>query len=236
MGRNTGWIAAGTGLARREDEDAPHLIYIPERPRSLTKIAEDIQACIRKHKRCFISVSEGARDENGQLYGESSGDHGEEEWQHAAGVGEVLRSFVERELGVKCRTNKIGTAQRTGMHFASLVDVNEAFKCGTVAVRKAVGGQSGQMVTLIREEGPVYRCSMGMTPLSEVSRDEKPVPDEFINEEGTGITRAMKDYLRPLTRGEAPINIGADGLPVYVRLAKRYVPKQLAQWGRPGGA
>src|SRR5438067_1096061 len=32
MGRNTGWIAAAAGLARRRDEEAPHLIYVPEIP------------------------------------------------------------------------------------------------------------------------------------------------------------------------------------------------------------
>ena len=32
MGRNAGWIAAGTTLAKRKDnpDDAPHLIYLPE--------------------------------------------------------------------------------------------------------------------------------------------------------------------------------------------------------------
>ena len=34
MGRNAGWIAAGTTLAKRKDnpDDAPHLIYLPELP------------------------------------------------------------------------------------------------------------------------------------------------------------------------------------------------------------
>ena len=32
MGRNAGWIAAGTALARRNDEDAPHIILLPEVP------------------------------------------------------------------------------------------------------------------------------------------------------------------------------------------------------------
>jgi 6-phosphofructokinase 1 len=32
MGRNAGWIAAGTALARRNEEDAPHMILLPEAP------------------------------------------------------------------------------------------------------------------------------------------------------------------------------------------------------------
>src|SRR6185437_11859951 len=30
LGRNVGWLAAATSLARRDPEDAPHLIYFPE--------------------------------------------------------------------------------------------------------------------------------------------------------------------------------------------------------------
>lgn len=32
VGRDTGWLAAATALARREEGDAPHFIYLPERP------------------------------------------------------------------------------------------------------------------------------------------------------------------------------------------------------------
>jgi 6-phosphofructokinase 1 len=86
------------------------------------------------------------------------------------------------------------------------------------------------MITLIRENGPVYRCSTGTALLADVANGEKLVPDEFINESGNGVSEAMREYVKPLVRGEAPVNIGPDGLPVYVRLQKRYVPKKLAQW------
>ena len=32
MGRNAGWITAASALARKKPGDAPHLIYLPERP------------------------------------------------------------------------------------------------------------------------------------------------------------------------------------------------------------
>jgi 6-phosphofructokinase 1 len=86
------------------------------------------------------------------------------------------------------------------------------------------------MITLVRDPGPVYRCSTGTALLADVANGEKLLPDEFINESGNGITEAMKDYVKPLVRGEAPINVGPDGLPIYVRLAKRFIPKQCAQW------
>jgi 6-phosphofructokinase 1 len=236
MGRNAGWIAAGTGMARREAEDAPHLIYMPERPVSLEQVARDVKECLRRFRRCFIAAGEGMKNERGEYLAEAGGQFGTDAFGHPqlGGVAEFLRSFVEKEVGVKCRTNKVGTAQRAAMHFASLTDTVEAVECGAAAVRKAAAGLSGSMVTLVREDGPVYRCSVGTAPLKDVANGEKFVPAEYLNAEGNGITEAMKLYVKPLLRGEAPLNIGPDGLPVYVRLQKRFVPRKLAEWGRGG--
>ncbi len=222
MGRKAGWIAAGTGLARRGDEDAPHLIYVPERPVSSDRIADDVRECLRRYKRCFIAAAEGIRNENGELFSSVGGGLG--------GAADFLRAFVEKEVGIKVSTNRLGTAQRSAMHFASLTDVQEATECGAAAVRKAAGGQSGHMVTLVHESGPVYRSSTGTALLADVAKGERLLPDEFINEAGNGVTDAMREYVKPLVRGEAPINVGPDGLPIYVRLAKRLVPKKCAQW------
>jgi len=232
MGRNAGWIAAGTGLARRVPEDAPHLIYVPERPVSLDQVARDVKECLARFKRCFIAAAEGLKNEKGEHLAGGGGAFGQDDFGHRqlGGVAELLRGFIEKEVGAKCRANKPGTAQRAAMHFASLTDVGEAAEVGTAAVRKAVKGQSGVMITLVREEGPVYRVSTGAAKLAEVANGERLLPKEYLNEAGNGITEAMKDYVKPLVRGEAPVNIGPDGLPVYVRLQKRFVPKKLAEW------
>jgi hypothetical protein len=63
-----------------------------------------------------------------------------------------------------------------------------------------------------------------------VANGEKKVPREFINASGNGITETMKNYVRPLVQGEAPIDIGADGLPVYMRFERKPLPKKLAQY------
>ncbi len=39
LGRNAGWIVAATALARTHEDDAPHLIYFPEKPVTLDQIA-----------------------------------------------------------------------------------------------------------------------------------------------------------------------------------------------------
>jgi 6-phosphofructokinase len=235
MGRNAGWLAAGTGLARRSPEDAPHLIYVPEHPVSLDQLADDVRECLRLHRRCFIAAAEGLKNAKGEYLAETGGAFGQDAFGHRqlGGLGEHLRAFVEKEVGVRCRVNRSGTGQRAAMHFASLTDMNEAAEAGAAAVRKAAMGQSGVMITLVREPGPVYRCTTGTARLSDVANGEKLLPKEYLNAAGNDITEALKQYLRPLLRGEVPINIGPDGLPVFVRLQKRLVPRKLAEWKQP---
>jgi 6-phosphofructokinase 1 len=59
MGRKAGWLTAAASLCRRSEEDGPHLIYVPERTKSLDDILTDIFAVYEKHGRCVVAVSEG---------------------------------------------------------------------------------------------------------------------------------------------------------------------------------
>ena len=85
-------------------------------------------------------------------------------------------------------------------------------------------------MTLVRESDTPYRCTTGLAPLSEVANGEHLLPREYINEAGNGVTPAMLDYVRPLVRGEAPITIGDDGLPVYMRFDRKAVAKKLPKY------
>jgi 6-phosphofructokinase len=229
MGRNAGWIAAATGLASRTPEDAPHLIYLPEAAFSWEKLVADVQEVHRALGRVFIVVGEGLRDQQGQYINVDAGAFGRDSFGHQqlGGVADMLKTVIEKEIGIKVRWNKLGTNQRSAMHFASLTDVNEAYLCGQMAVRHALQGVNGKMVTLERQRGDIYQCTTGLAQLRDVANGEKKVPKEYINVQGNHITSAMKDYVRPLIQGEAPINIGTDGLPVYVRLERKCRAKKL---------
>jgi 6-phosphofructokinase 1 len=233
MGRNAGWIAAATGLARRCDEDAPHLIYMPEAAFSFEKFVADVKGVYGSLGRVFIVAGEGLKDDKGNYVTADSGSFSKDSFGHVqlGGVADMLKSVVESEVGIKARYNKLGTQQRTAMHFASLTDTNEAYMCGREAVRQAMSGVNGKMVTLIREPGPEYRCTTGLADLVDVANGEKKVPREYINETGNGVTDAMLDYVRPLVRGEAPIDIGPDGLPVYMRFARKPLKKKCREYG-----
>jgi 6-phosphofructokinase 1 len=233
MGRNAGWIAASAGLARRVEEDAPHLIYLPEVAFSVEKFVADVKGCLKKFSRCFIVAGEGIRTAESKYIAEAGGSFAKDSFGHAqlGGVGENLRAIVEKECGVKARANKPGTTQRNAMHFASAVDVDEAYLAGAAAVKAALEGVSGKMITLVRQNaGGKYGCTTGTADLQAVANGEKMIPAEFINEAGNGVTQAFLDYARPLIAGVAKIEMGDDGLPVYARLARHFVTKKTAEY------
>ncbi len=231
MGRNAGWIAAATGLAHRVEEDAPHLIYVPEVPFSFEKLIADVKEVHKRLSRVFIVVGEGLKDEKGKYVTAETSAMATDSFGHAqlGGVAEMVKAVIEKEVGIKTRFNKLGTNQRSAMHFASLTDVNEAYMCGQMAVKAAFSGENGRMVTLVREKGSQYKCSTGLAELSDVANGENKVPREYINEQGNGVTQAMLDYVRPLVKGQALIKVGDDGLPVYMRFERKPLEKKLAK-------
>ncbi|MHC4122897.1 MAG: 6-phosphofructokinase [Planctomycetota bacterium] len=232
MGRNAGWIAAAAGLARRTPQDSPHLIYMPEAAFTFDKFVTDVKEVLKEFKRVFIVAGEGLRNEKGDYITADAGAFNKDSFGHVqlGGVAEILKAIIEKEVGIKARFNKLGTNQRCAMHFASLTDINESYMCGQMAVKHALDGQSGKMVTLLREDKGGYECTTGLAELIDVANGEKKVPPEYINAGGNGVTQAMLDYVRPLVQGEAPITIGPDGLPVFMRFERKPLEKKLASY------
>ncbi len=67
---------------------------------------------------------------------------------------------------------------------------------------------------------------MGVAHLKDVANKEKKLPRNFIARDGFHITEACRRYLEPLIQGEdfPPFH---DGLPYYVQLKNRKVPRRL---------
>ena len=65
MGRDAGWLTAATALARKDEDDAPHVIYVCEVRRTVADIAADVVELYERQKRGVIAVSEGLRGPDG---------------------------------------------------------------------------------------------------------------------------------------------------------------------------
>jgi 6-phosphofructokinase 1 len=85
------------------------------------------------------------------------------------------------------------------------LDLKEAYECGKEAVRLALQGVGGVMVTIQRTSTgkQPYATTLGTIPLKEVANHERPMPDKYISQTGMDVTPAFLDYVRPLV-GELP--------------------------------
>lgn len=220
MGRDAGWIAAAAALAKRSEEDAPHLVYTPERPLILERFLEDVQRVYRQFGYVVAVVSEMVRQEDGTLLVVPDEGPEKDPFGHPrpSSPARFLCQLIRSELGLRPRFDKPGTIQRTAMAYASSVDLEEADLAGRVAVKYALQGESDCMVTLVREPGDSYCCSTGLAPLAKVANALKTLPDEYINPEGNFVTEAFLEYARPLIGGP---------LPSYARLRQVPVEKRL---------
>jgi 6-phosphofructokinase len=223
MGRDSGWLAAASALARDGDFSAPHLIYFPERPLYPDKFLADVKKVHSQLGYVVIVVSEGLKGEDGTPLVESKTKLDVDAFGHAqrGGVADYLCHLIADNLKLKARFDKPGTIQRVSMVCASEVDLEEAYEVGRKAVSEALAGKSGQMITLLREPGDEYRCSTGTIPLSQVANKAQFLPDNFISLDGNDVTQAFVNWLEPLL---------SPGLPVYAHLRGTLVDKKLADF------
>lgn len=202
MGRNAGWIAAASALARKQPGDAPHLIYLPEQPFSETEFLEDVKRLHEKLGGVVVVVSEGLKNEQGEpvvppiFRSERAVYYGD--------TGAYLAELVIKKLGIKARSEKPGICGRASIAWQSPVDREEAVLAGSEALRAALNGESGVMIGFFREENEsgAYGMHTGLIPIKEVMLYEKKMPEHYINERGNGVTEAFTEWCRPLIGGE----------------------------------
>jgi 6-phosphofructokinase 1 len=216
-GRDAGWLAAAGGLARRDDDDAPHLLYPPERPFSIDRFLDDVQRSYDRRGRAVVVASEALRDERSGEYLQADGSAlYTDSFGHRqlGGVAATLCQAVAGRLGLKAKFDKPGTIQRMLTASHSEVDLAEAEAAGARAVELAADGLTGAMVTLVRASDAPYRCELGHAPLERIANRVRCLPVEYLSDDGHAVTDAFRAYAEPL--------LGAP-LPRYPRLRKVFV-------------
>lgn len=213
MGRDAGWVAAASALGKREPQDAPHLIYLPERPVSRAQILADVQRVYRELGRVVAVVTETIRDECGKPFADASLSGERDAFGHPLlrGTADTMCRLIQSELGLRARFDKPGSLQRMSMRCSSAVDLAEAEAVGRAAVQLALADVTDRMVTLVRDSDEPYSWHTDSTPLDLVANRQRLLPDDFITPDGTGVTEAFHRYAMPL--------LGPDPLPAYFRLA-----------------
>lgn len=202
MGRNAGWIAAASALARKDSGDAPHLIYLPERPFDEEAFLRDVKALHERQGGVVVVVSEGLKNRDGQPIVPPLFQTGRAVYY--GDVSAYLAELVIRRLGVKARSEKPGLLGRAQTEMQSFVDRNEAVEAGAEAVRALLDGQSGFMTGFKRVSTEPYRVRLIRIPLEDVTLAERTLPPEYIAPSGHDVTNAFLSWARPLLGDDFP--------------------------------
>lgn len=225
MGRNAGWLTGAAALSEGEDCEGPDLIYLPETVFDLQKFSAKVKELLKKKTSIVVAVSEGIRTADGNYVCElgNSVDFVDAfGHKQLSGTASYLASFIAGEIGCKTRAIELSTLQRSASHAASRVDILEAYQVGGAAVKAADEGDSGKMVVLQRLSDDPYQCGTEVKDVHKIANDEKLVPRDWVNEEGTYVTNEFISYVRPLIQGDvSPVMV--DGIPRHL-----YTPKELS--------
>lgn len=222
MGRGAGWLTGASALAQGEDCDGPDLIYLPETPFDIDKFVANVKKLLEKKHSIVVAVSEGIKTKDGTYVcelGNASDFVDAFGHKQLSGTASFLASYISGEVGCKTRSIELGSMQRSASHCASRVDILEAYQVGGAAVKAADEGDTAKMVVLVRVSDDPYQCTTEVRDVHKIANDERLVPREWINKDGTYITPEFITYVQPLIQGDvAPVMV--NGIPRHIMTPK----------------
>ena len=216
MGRHAGWLTAASILARKFEGDNPVLVYLPEVAFDQDAFIEKVRESLKTTPNLVVCISEGINDGKGTFICEYASDVGVDNFGHKmlTGSGKYLENLVKEKIGVKVRSIELNVCQRCSCAHLSRVDLDEAVNAGIYAVQVAINGETGKMITFVRNKSVPYELSYGTANVNIICNQEKPVPADWIINDGSDISDEFIDYARPLTQGfvELPTK---NGIPLF---------------------
>lgn len=207
MGRHAGWLTAASVLARKFEGDNPVLIYLPEAAFDTEAFIEKVREKLQQTSNLVVCISEGINDGKGTFICEFASDVGVDNFGHKmlTGSGKYLENLVKEKLGIKVRSVELNVCQRCSSSCLSATDLNEAVESGKYAVCAALDGETGKMITFVRTSNAPYELIFGTADVNLICNMEKPVPAEWITEDGSDIGVEFINYSKPLVQGKVEV-------------------------------
>ncbi len=204
MGRKIGYIPAASRLADPERK-IPLQIYLAESKVPVETLADNVNDQLKQDGRCIVVISEGFDAGN---IGEVKDAFGHTSFGSSkASVFQTVVNYLNSK-GLKAkgsaRGQVMGTDQRHSAAYASIVDLDEAYRVGQKAVEIASKEENGWMATILREPGFIYNVKYDKVPLQKVALSERSFPEKWIAPSRFDVTDEFLDYVRPLIGEDWP--------------------------------
>ena len=134
-------------------DDAPHLIYAPERPFVVAQFLDDVAAVYARLGRCIVSMSEGVQDEAGRPLAELLAGDAVERDAHGnlqltgGDLGlEIQKALKARFPKARTRVDTLGYLPRGYIGVVDDTDRKEAFAAGAFAAQSAFTGSGSVLL------------------------------------------------------------------------------------------
>lgn len=188
MGRDTGWLTAGSVFA------TPNLIYLPEGQFDINSFLNDVQNIYQQKGYCLICVSEGI-----SLNTNTNKEIDQFGHTQLGGVSLFLANLVKEKLNISSRAIELSIPQRCSSFIASKTDIEEAINCGKYAVKFANKGVTSKMVIMKRIDN--YHIKYQLEDLANIANGVKYFPISWIKNNNY-VSDEFKKYAMPLMQKE----------------------------------
>ena len=227
MGRKIGYIPAAARLAYPL-RTMPLQIYLAESNVSIDNLVDNVNDQLKRDGRCIVVISEGfdagSIGEVKDAFGHTS--FGSSQNSVFQKVVNYLNTKGLKSRGA-ARGQVMGTDQRDTTSYASIVDLDEAYRVGQKAVEIALHDGNGWMATILREPGFIYNVRYDKVPLEKVALSERTFPEKWISKNRYDVTDEFLEYARPLVGEDWPSVPMINGRQRFARLNRKFADKKL---------
>lgn len=200
MGRHAGFLTAAPSAWQESPDDAPHLIYAPEKPFVVARFLEEVAAVHARLGRCVVAMSEGVQDESGTPLAATLAAGGEAERDAHGNVQltggdlgiEIQRILKQGLPKLRSRVDTFGYLPRGFLATADATDRAEAFAAGAFAAERAME-ESGSVA--LRYDGE--HTTPALVPLDAVAARTRHMPEGFF-EGASAVSEEGRRYFRRL--------------------------------------
>ena len=202
MGRHAGFLSAAAAGWQQSPDDAPNLIYTPEKPFSVVQFLDEVDAVYARLGRCIVSMSEGVQDEAGRPLAETLAGEAVERDAHgnlqltSGDLGiETQKALKSRFPKSRARVDTLGYLPRGYIGMIDETDRKEAFAAGAFAAQSALTG-SGSVV--LHYDGD--HIEPLIVPLERVAGKTRHMPDDFFAGSNTVSDEGQRYFRRLLPK------------------------------------
>ncbi|WP_020008183.1 diphosphate--fructose-6-phosphate 1-phosphotransferase [Salinicoccus albus] len=190
MGRNTGWLAAASGLFKAYEEDGPHFIAIPEQKLVKQDLLKSVEASVNKYGCALIVTSEGVQWDSGSQMNRKV-INGR---PVLGGISAGIEAEIQKELGFTSRSELLGMNQRSASALVTETDREEAYQAGAAGGKWVKAGLTDMMAAFQRSDDAHYHINIEPVSLKAVADyGERQMPEQFSSD-----LSAYYNWLKPL--------------------------------------